>query len=80
MEISNELSELTTELEKAYSRGLIVYYSLNRCVIDANIEYVDLHITLCSRDFNREEPLRKYLRDRYGTLVRSILIEPHTRN
>jgi hypothetical protein len=80
METSRELSDLTTELEKAYSQGLIVYYSLNRCVIDAHVQYVDLYITLYSHDFHKEVPLRKYLLDMYGMLVRSICIELHTTN
>lgn len=78
MEISRELNDLTTELEKAYGQGLIVYYNLNRCVIDVHVQYVDLHITLYSHDFHRETSLRKYLRDKYGMLVRAISIEPYT--
>lgn len=76
MEILNGLNDLTIELENAHKQGLVIYYSLNRCVIDVHVQYVDLHMTICSHVIHKEDVLRKYLREKYGMLVRSILIEP----
>ena len=69
------LSSLVSELKAAYEKGLIAHYNLNRCTINS-AEYVDVHVCLHQTDFHKQEPLRKYLRDKYGLLVRSILIEP----
>lgn len=76
METLNPLNELVSELKLAYERGLIQYYTLNRCFINYSSEYVDLQICLKIADFHKEDVLKRYLRDKYGTLIRSISIEP----
>lgn len=69
------LSSLVSELKVAYERGLIAHYNLNRCTINS-AEYVDVHICLPPSNFHQKEPLRNYLRERYGVLIRSVLVEP----
>ena len=76
MEISAPLDDLISELKSAYDLGLIAYYSLNRCHINYSAEYVDLQICLKTKEFHKEDVLKQYLRSKYGTLIRSVSIEP----
>lgn len=71
------LSELVSELKSAHDLGLIAHYNINRCTINSAAQYVDLHVSLHSTIFNKQEELRAYLRTKYGVLIRSILIDPY---
>lgn len=72
-----EVEALANELYKAHTEDLIPFYQIGRCLGESTVNYVDLYIGLYERDMVKEDLLKKYIRRKYGSIVRAISIEQY---
>jgi hypothetical protein len=80
MQIINEpeVEALADELYKAHEEGLIPFYQIGRCLGESTVNYVDLYIGLYEKDLTKEDVLKRYIRKKYGSVVRAISIEQYS--
>ena len=76
MDNSSELQILSSELKRAYEAGFVKYYHLGACTnTNADFFAIDLYITLIPSAMHHEDELKKYLRQKYGRILRAIAVE-----
>lgn len=79
MQIINEpeVDALISELAQAYKENLIPFYQVGRCLGESSVSYIDVYIGLNSADMRKEDRIKKYIRSKYGSIVRAIAIEQY---
>lgn len=79
------LDDLTYELERASRAGKIAYYHIGKVPSATSFisevfyqdELFDVYIGLQHSVIHREDALKKYIRKKYGMIVRVLVIETH---
>lgn len=88
MEVAQDLDikDLILELSKAHCENLIPFYNVGRCSSlsfassdkEEQFEYFDIYIGLFSKDMEKEDAIKQYIREKYGTIIRAISVEMYS--
>lgn len=79
MKTDNEavLDRLTEELRLAHEQKVIPYFHIGKCTFP-DVEFgIDLYLALKVEHLIKEDEIKKYLRDKYGSILRAISINAY---
>lgn len=81
--VETTLDDLRQDLDKAFKKGAVHYYHIGKVPNDSTFisevyysdDQFDVYVSLHKSTYHKEDLLKSYIRKKYGSIVRVLVVE-----